>query len=418
MYSGITDFYKFNFSSKTLIYLLFRKYGIPVFYYSTEEAGHSSSRYNSPEFKRKTHIKTRIILDALKLNFTVVISDVDIVYIKNPLKHWPCPTCDLQVSSDYVEANSGFYLVKPNAAGIKLHEEMLKRAKPNNSNQKTLNPAITYMKKRREIKSETLTNRKWPCGIVYWENEKRMWSTDKYTRDHVLVHNNWIETAEAKIYRFKEHHMWFLNKDGYYSNPNATYITYSNHIFFGKGSTRNIEGKALAAALGIAMALDRILILPAFHCDECKYGACKSPSKTCALNVRFHLLEFDKYFKKIYREHMFLSHYLVPNSIKQGLSKELVIDNDFTDSHQSDYFDIPESPNRRMKPADKKNGATSEEIINWVNSNNLNSYPVLHFKGMYDAFKGFNDPQKNNEYKELMKKGLVKGGYRQYRWEN
>lgn len=352
------------------------------------------------------------------MGFTVVISDVDIVYIKNPLKHWPCPNCDIQVSSDYVEANSGFYLVKPNEAGKKLHEEMLKRAKPNNSNQKTLNPALNFLKKQGKIKSETLTNRKWPCGIVYWENEHRMWSSDRYTSEHVLVHNNWIETAEAKIYRFKEHEMWFLNKDGYYSNPDAKYITYSNPINFGDGKTRKIEGEALADALGIAMALDRILILPAFHCDKCKYGACKSASKTCALNVRFHLQEFDKQFKNKYREHVFLNHYLVPDNIKKSVSKEIVIDNDFTENHQETYNDIPESPNRRMKPADKKNGATSEEIINWVNSQDLNKIHVLRFKGMYNAFKGFSNPEKNARYNDIIKKGLVKGGYRQYRWED
>ncbi|CAD5110858.1 DgyrCDS224 [Dimorphilus gyrociliatus] len=394
---------------------IFRNHGIPVYYYSTENAGGSASRYNSPEFRRKTHIKTRIVLDALKLNYTVVLSDVDIFYVKNPLEHWPCPDCDLQVSSDYVEANSGFYLVKANAAGKLLHEEMLKRVRPNNSNQKTLNPAMKHLKTHGKLRYHTLNNVKWPCGIVYWENEKRMWYTDKFTPEHVLIHNNWIETSEAKIYRFKEHQMWYLDKDKYYSNGEAKYMTYSNPFNFEK-KTRGIEGDALADAIGIAMALKRILILPKFHCDGCKYSACKSPSRLCALNVRFHLQEFDREFKSMYREHVFLDHPFVPSNIKNSQSKELLIETD--DLKHNNFSDIPYGKNRRFKPKDTAKGATSDEIIAWFDSEEFRHISVLHFRMMYNAFKGFTDSQENNKYKEKIRRGLVKGGYRQYRWEN
>jgi len=32
----------------------------------------------------------------------------------------------------------------------------------------------------------------------------------------MVVHNNWIVSREAKIYRFKEHFMWMYDKDSYY----------------------------------------------------------------------------------------------------------------------------------------------------------------------------------------------------------
>ena len=43
-----------------------------------------------------------------------------------------------------------------------------------------------------------------------------------------VVHNNWIVTKSAKIYRFKETGLWSYDHQGYFSNKTNKYLTYNN----------------------------------------------------------------------------------------------------------------------------------------------------------------------------------------------
>lgn len=52
-------------------------------------------------------------------------------------------------------------------------------------------------------------------GEVFFERGKRMFATDLRCDTCVVVHNNWIVSAAAKKYRFKEFLLWDLDTDGY-----------------------------------------------------------------------------------------------------------------------------------------------------------------------------------------------------------
>jgi hypothetical protein len=56
------------------------------------------------------------------------------------------------------------------------------------------------------------------CGIDYFENSQRWYPARRDEECVSVVHNNWIVSREAKIYRFKEHLMWMYDKgrDGIY----------------------------------------------------------------------------------------------------------------------------------------------------------------------------------------------------------
>jgi len=54
------------------------------------------------------------------------------------------------------------------------------------------------------------------CGIDYFERGHRIFPSRERCSDCMVVHNNWIVSREAKIYRFKEHFMWMYDKDSYY----------------------------------------------------------------------------------------------------------------------------------------------------------------------------------------------------------
>ena len=81
----------------------------------------------------------------------------------------------------------------------------------------------------------------------------------------VVIHNNWIVSKEAKIYRFKETNMWFLDDDRYYSDENRKYLLYYNPIINKPPKGFNVrEAKTSALRNGFKMAeiLNRTLIIP------------------------------------------------------------------------------------------------------------------------------------------------------------
>ncbi len=73
-----------------------------------------------------------------------------------------------------------------------------------------------------------------------------MFAGDHPCEKCVVVHNNWIVSLEAKIYRFKEHHMWAVDGPNlYYTEPSRKYIIYDNPAILGRGNdiVKNDEKK-------------------------------------------------------------------------------------------------------------------------------------------------------------------------------
>jgi len=65
------------------------------------------------------------------------------------------------------------------------------------------------------------------CGLDYFEKGNRVFPSKEQCTDCVVVHNNWIVSREAKIYRFKEHFMWMYDKDSYYRYSTQTSSRYN-----------------------------------------------------------------------------------------------------------------------------------------------------------------------------------------------
>ena len=133
---------------------------------------------------------------------------------------------------------------------------------------------------------KTLSKKLFPPGCQYFETEKRMFYSDNPPVSEVLVHNNWIVSKAAKIYRFKEVLLWKVDLGNYYSDPDRKYLTYENPLNL---KSVTAETEALKSALLIGHALNRTVILPTFTCDKCKYGACKVASKKCTFNTHYKI---------------------------------------------------------------------------------------------------------------------------------
>jgi hypothetical protein len=64
---------------------LLRNASLPCYHYTEDKDTEVASIYKSPEFIRKMNIRTDMILDALSVGFTVLHTDLDVVFLRNPL---------------------------------------------------------------------------------------------------------------------------------------------------------------------------------------------------------------------------------------------------------------------------------------------------------------------------------------------
>ena len=173
---------------------------IPCYLYNTS-THEDNTVYGSKVFAAKTHIKTHIILEALRLGYSVFILDVDIVLFRNPLDYFSCMDCDIQIQSDGAEANTGFYIVRPTKAGIELHNkalQMWRRETKVYTNQRAIDHTLKAMVENKTIKAEYLDVKKFPHGKQYFEIGGRMFAGDNPCVECVMVHNNWIVGGDAK----------------------------------------------------------------------------------------------------------------------------------------------------------------------------------------------------------------------------
>ena len=161
-----------------------------------------------------------------------------------------------------------------------------------------------------------------------------MFAGDHPCEKCVVVHNNWIVSLEAKIYRFKEHHMWAVDGPNlYYTEPSRKYIIYDNPAILGRGN--DDEKDSLINALAIGIILNRTVILSPFHCGN-------NMDLLCPLNSRYNISAFDSKFGALYRETTFLSHPLVPKSVSGTASPMFLLETDLTKSRiQEGNLSVP-----------------------------------------------------------------------------
>ena len=324
-------------------------------------------------------MKTKVTLEALILGLTAIIIDADIVLFKDPLPYFNCSDCDIQIEEDVYEDNSGFYMARPTQGSIVLHQKAWAVAEEKGetiSNQKVLGRMMESMSREKDLKINKLPMSLFSPGKVFFEDKMRMFFTDNPPTVEVLVHNNWIVTEAAKIYRFKEQLQWMVDTDGYYSDPMRKYLTYVN-------CGRSTETESLKAAMLIGHLLNRTVILPTFSCEECKYAACKVKSQKCSFNTHYKIASFDAVYKNQYREHAFLDHPLVPQSIRNGMSDTFII---LTDSNKTKGETRPK--NSQILYPKNNAGPTEEEILMWFSKIPA---PVLQFSHLCHIYGTFKD---------------------------
>jgi len=225
--------------------------------------------------------------------------------------------------------NSGFTVVKPTPLSIRIYRMMqnVSSTSPGINDQMALNNVIFVGLRGQKISVALLDRHVYLCGMTYFETMHRLLpraddpcgSVDKMNCSVLVVHNNWIYTLEAKIYRFREHLMWLYDgEDQYYSSETRNYLTYSNPVPT-KSQLAHMYRRQLSdlkTALSVGYLLNRTVILPRFNCGNVVQ---------CPLNSLIRIRTFDALFSKRYRESSFLHHPRVPDAVKQSVSDHELI---------------------------------------------------------------------------------------------
>ena len=169
---------------------------------NTDEA----SKFYSDDFKLKTSIKIKIITAALRLGFQVLFTDADVVYLRNPIPHLTSfNNADLVIQNDTSSGlNSGFLLVRPTYSGVTLMLRTLDIVMSQLIiDQNALNLVIKEMVTTDSLALVVLDTQHYPCGKVYFEDEKRMFVEDRGKNDVAyIVHNNFLHTKVTITHKY------------------------------------------------------------------------------------------------------------------------------------------------------------------------------------------------------------------------
>ncbi len=402
--------YSFVDMAKNLFETSFRKWGIRnyVFVCSHQKAretlrsrgvdsvqlwndtdGTISSDFSTVGFSRKTSYKTAAASLALSKGYTVIMVDVDIVFLKDPRPYLKCNDCEIIMQSDgnHSYRNTGFYLAHPTRNMIKLHHLVLRTFENEGplpmNDQLPFNTFLTFLESHSNVSVKVLDMRLFPNGEHYFDHGQRMFAGDAPCPGCVIVHNNFIVSHSNKRYRFKEHLLWMLDEDQYFSNATAKYIAYENPFDFGETFTTQMEEEALRTSFVLGHILNRIVILPKFYCYQCLGAVClvKHHTPRCPAYMHINMSLLDKELENKYRENVFLRNYLVPRNIKESMSPVILIKSKvMSQPHIWDSLDKG-GVHKILVPSSLEEGATDEELLKWTKP--FQKFSVLRFHSLY-----------------------------------
>lgn len=398
----ISSFLKFNIQNYVFVCsqpkatTILRKHNITSVHLWNDTIFLETSDFNTRGFGHKAIKKVVLTNLALLLGYNVLFTDVDIVMFKNPFPYLVCDKCDIMFQPDTKQnmINSGFYFAYATERSIALHTAILRQTSCWKFRQQICFEQFT---KKIKLSVKMLPYTLFPSGLIYFDNALRMFASDKPCSSCVIVHNNWIVSFHAKRYRFKENLLWYVNENGYYSDPSRKYLLYSNSKDFGKDITLSMEKRALRNAFYIGQLLNRTLILPKFFCYSCFKKCPSNDGKPhCTAQVHFNIKLLDELFGNQYREHMFLSHKLVPEETKLSQSPIVFIENRSTTSESYKTIDL----------AQYFQHSKDNEKTFLFHMQPLSKFAVLRFSTLYTQFFNVND----NRALSMKFKKVTKGG--------
>ena len=402
-------------------YVALERRGIYSFLYP-HNLDKEPSTFGTRQFMLKTRIKIKITTAAVMLGFRVLLTDVDVVFVRNPIAHLPADI-DLAIQDDMIKVNiiqymvandlidqnfgalgqdfgkpefwdilnTGFMVVSPTYGGVEMMQRTLSLVMDILViDQPALNVVVKDMLYKKSLTMVKLSRNKFPCGKAYFENRELLYPEDSKHRNinaqTVIVHNNHYHTKYGKIHRFKENGLWSYDVNKYYTNKKSLYIMYKQPL---DSASKNLKQQkySLMTALTLGHLLGRIVILPKFNCHGCKNESCeqrklKQSPDHCTFNAHFYLEAFNKYFKNKYRESVFLNNTKVPDMIKKSISPQIHIVDNQSERYNKDLTAFKNDWSNITVHVKNAKKVLSSEVMNLFGKGRLSEYSVLNFHSL------------------------------------
>jgi len=184
--------------------------------------------YESDSYKKMVSNRASILLDKLEDRLDIVYSDVDTVWLANPLQYVDdefnkdsqvdvvAQTDDLPHEGTYPYYCTGFMAIKYNKRSIQFMKDwevsLLEKPK---LNQPIFNELLKGGKS--DMKAQPLPPVQFPHGGSYYHG------TESDRQKAVIFHNNYVIGHDVKKKRFRDYGLWLVNEEG--KTPSAPLAT-------------------------------------------------------------------------------------------------------------------------------------------------------------------------------------------------
>lgn len=156
-------------------------------------------------FNKQTQMKSQLVLATLLAGYTAILTDMDILFMHNPLLYMPL-THDWEMVLEPQEWCTGFYVNKPTALNIAMQTQVIAGMInfPKFDDQKIYNEWIRY---HRFVVKETIDNQLFALDMQLFPNGKNFGNFSA-----VIQHNNWILGTMAKMQRTARWGLWLYDQ--------------------------------------------------------------------------------------------------------------------------------------------------------------------------------------------------------------
>ncbi|XP_072179732.1 uncharacterized protein [Diadema setosum] len=172
-------------------------------------------QFGSEDYLKLVNKRPEYIRDFLRQGIDVIFSDVDTVWLQNPLSYFT-GDYDIHFEKDlYEDATrpdmicAGFAYYSATNATINFIQNWIDfiEKRPNIPDQQVLNRLMKKPNIRKSLNLNFLDPRRFPNGNDFFNEE---WREKHADIKPVVVHNNWIKGHDVKIERFRNVSMWYL----------------------------------------------------------------------------------------------------------------------------------------------------------------------------------------------------------------
>jgi hypothetical protein len=203
------------FTADKRVYKELSKSNINTYFLETNiKVSKNSQFYKSLGFNKLVYLKLLIVYRLLKLNINILLSDVDTVWLKDPIRYINTKDYDLQIQSDDPDFkpkekssfNTGLYYAKSNKKTIRFFKKVLNLSLiiPNRTDQEYF---ISILKRDKKLNFNILDPLIFPNGSLYFKKNSEF---KKFNTHPSIIHVNWIDGIENKIQIMKEFNFWNL----------------------------------------------------------------------------------------------------------------------------------------------------------------------------------------------------------------